>query len=314
MTQTIQIGGLDASSHRLRDVALPLLDDLRIVGRMNDAMMAADSQRRIVAVVARKGNGKTMALQQALKSFRESERTKKDQAAEYEKRDAIRVMSPRDDDPLDVIGAIWKAALGFDMDRMKRGRKRSYEEVRGELVQTLLNQNISVLAFDEAEKLSLEALDVIRDVVSDAETESQDRYGGQRGEYQAAGIGVVLSGTWRLKQRLEVWEEARQRTLQVHEVPSLPPEEASRVYRAYLPAFDEAAQDEDVEWKQLIRSHVAAAGRVTLREIENHTRTYIRRMFLNNPEMTHREEVPWNEDLFLASLQELAFRPSGTDG
>lgn len=314
MTQTFQIGGLDASSHRLQDVALPVLQDLPIVGHMNDAVMAADSQRRIVGVVSRKGNGKTMALKQAIQTFREAERAKKERAAEYEKRAITRVMSPRSEENRDVLGAIWKAVLGFDMPRMTRGRKRSYEELRRQLVEGLLNQRISVLAFDEAEKLSLDDLDVIRDVVSDAETESQNRYQGEGGAYQAAGVGVVLTGTFRLKRRMENWEEARQRTLQVVAVPSLSPEQASRVYREYLPAFDEAARDGDVDWAKLIRTYVAAGGRVTLREIENHTRTYIRRMFMDDADRTELEDVPWNEDLFKETLQELAFQPSGTDG
>lgn len=314
MTQTFKTGGLDPSTHRQQNVALPVLDDLRIVHQMRDALTAADAQRRIVAVLARKGSGKTMALRKALQEFRDAERMKKNQAAEYSKRAAIRVMSPRIEEKRDMLGAIWKAVLGFEMPRMRRGRKRSYDELRDELVQTLLNQNVSVMAFDETEKLSFEALDVLRDVISAAETESKERYGDENGEYQAAGIGVILSGTFRVMKRLESWEEARQRTLQFQTVPALTPEETSQVYRAYLPAFDQAAEKEDVSWEQLIRTQVAGGGRVTLREIENHTRTYIRRMFFNDAELTETDEIPWNEELFLSTLQELAFQPNGTNG
>lgn len=314
MTRTFTIGALDESTHRLGNISLPVITDLPIIDWMQDALTTAASQRRAVALISAKGNGKTMALQHALRRFEETERAKQEASADYRRQYAQRVRSPRDDSSLNVLGTIWKAILGVEMAHLRRGRKRSVDDVRGELVHHLLNQNIAVLAFDEAEKLTPNSLAVIRDLLADAEEACQDRFGPDDQAFQSAGIGVLLSGTPRLRPRLRVWEEAEQRVLQVLTLQGLTLVEASDVYRAYLSAFEEAAQEDEEAWLELLRVHALRGDRANLRRIENHTRTYIRRMYLDDPDLVDLEDIPWDEEMFVEAIEELTFAKSGTDG
>lgn len=308
MSRTVTIGDLPAAVRRLEKVELPVVDDLLIVDMMHDAFAHAATQRRAVAVLAGKGNGKSMALRKARTAFEEAERAKQERAHEYRPEVAVIVPSPRTDDKLEVLDVIWKAVLGIQMQMYVRNRKRGYDDLKAELAMHLLNQNVAVLAFDEAEKLSRTALDVIRDLMSETENTSQERLTDDERAFTSAGVGVVLSGTIRLKPRLEKWGEAGQRVLRVEVLGGLPPVEASDVYRQYLPAFEERAQEDEESWLELVRVHVCNGRKVSLREIENHTRSYIVRLFMDDPELESTDEIPWDEDLFIDTLNELDIR------
>lgn len=298
MSREVRIGGIRESTHLVEELELPILEDIDALAWISDAIDQAAAERKGIAVVGRKGAGKTIAANQAIEAFEDSEREIEQEDDRYERRRAILVQSPRSRKREDVIGAVWKAAAGVGMRQYRRGKKKSYEQLRDELVEKLLNMRIAVVVFDEAENLSGEGLRVIRDLISMAESRSQDRISGK--SYRAAGVGVVLIGTHELRPRLVQSEEAGHRWVSIREVEDLSPDEAATVYRHFLPAFDERAEEMGEDgWNEYIRTQIVKGREVPVRQVENHVRSYVRRVVaMAEDEIASKAEIPWDEELF----------------
>jgi len=309
VSTTRTIGGLDPATHRLRNLKLPVIENLPIISYMHDGLTLAATQRRLVAVLSPKGAGKSMALDQALRAAEDAEDAKVEAAAEYLPLAFPRILSPRSRSRVEILGAMWKPITGAEIPRIVRGKARPYEDLIEELMVHLVSMNVGVLVFDEAERLSHEGLTVIGDVMKAAEAKGHGRYGEDGRRFAASGVGVLLVGTTRLGPKLQTWEEAEQRLLQVRRVGALEPAEASDIYRRYLPAFEQRAEEDEESWLELIRLQVCAGRPITLREIENHTRTYVTRMYAQDAELERPEDVPWSEEVFFETLTELQVSP-----
>jgi hypothetical protein len=235
----------------------------------------------------------------------DAERAIEEQDDKYQRRRAVLVQSPRSKKKEDVVAAVWKEAIGMGMRQYARGRKKSYEQLRDELVEKLLDLHIAVVVFDEAEHLSQTGLDVLRDIISTAETRSQDRISGS--SYRAAGVGMVLIGTHQLKQRLLRSEEAGHRWVSIREVEDLTPTEAATVYRHFLPAFDEQANEMGKDdWNNYIRRKIVKGRKVPVRQVENHVRAYVRRTVAEaDGDFDSKDDIPWDEELFEWTLARL---------
>lgn len=305
--RSLSLGGLDEATHLIEGLRLPIIENLEVRRWMDDALLQATAERKGVVVVGKKGTGKTIAVQKAVHAFEDAERTKEEEDAKYRRQRVVVVQSPRAKGRTDVIGVLWKAVTGTDMVRHRRGRRKPDDDLLQELVHQLLGQNITALVLDEAENLSPAALEVLRDVISRAESTSEGRLSRDGTEYAAAGVGVVLVGTPRLTPRLSESEEAGHRWVRFRSVDTLKPEQAADIYRRYLPAFDERAEQvgEDA-WQEMIRVQVCVGHRVPIRTIENHVRAYVRRMALDDPEISSVEEIPYDEEVFGFTLSELA--------
>lgn len=224
------------------------------------------------------------------------------------------MQSPRSKKQEDIVAAVWKEAIGMGMQQYARERKKSYEQPRDELVEKLLDLRIAVVVFDEAEHLSQTGLDVLRDIISTAETRSQDRISGS--SYRAAGVGMVLIGTHQLKQRLLRSEEAGHRWVSIREVEDLTPTEAAKVYRHFLSAFDEQADERGEEdWNTYIRRKIVKARKVPVRQVENHVRAYVRRVVADaDGKIDSKDDIPWDRDMFEWTLARLIKPGADKDG
>lgn len=298
MTREVRIGGVRESTHLVEELELPILPDIDALSWIGDAVDQAAAEQKGLAVVGRKGAGKTIAATQAIREFEDAERAIEKEDDKYQRRRAVLVQSPRSKKREDVVAAIWKEAVGMGMRQYARGRKKSYEQLRDELVEKLLDMCIAVVVFDEAEHLSQTGLDVLRDIISTAETRSQDRISGS--SYRAAGVGMVLIGTHQLKQRLLRSEEAGHRWVSIREVEDLTPKEAATVYRHFLPAFDERADEMgEADWHDYIRRKIVNGRKVPVRQVENHVRAYVRRVVAETEdEVESKDDIAWDEDLF----------------
>ncbi len=168
---------------------------------------------------------------------------------------------------------------------------------------------MAAIVVDEAEALTDEAVTVLRDIISKSEAMSTRRY--VNGRYQPAGVGVVLLGTPELGVRLSASDEAGRRWLQVKQVNMLAPATAARVYRRFLPAFEqEARRRGDEEWVRFIHDHVCPK-RIPVSSIENHVRMYVRRLTNHDPSIDAIEKVPFLEDVFISTHGELLSRSDG---
>lgn len=298
MTREVSIGGVRESTHLVEELELPILDDIDALAWITDAIDRAHAERKGIAVVGRKGAGKTIAANQGIEQFNESEREIEERDDSYERRRAVLIQSPRSEKREDVLDAIWKAATGMGMRQYSRGKKKSYEELRDELVEKLLNMRIAVLVLDEAENLSATGFEVLRDVNSVAETRSEGRISGT--SYRPAGVGIVLIGTHELKPRLTNSREAGHRWVSIRTIQDLAPAEAARVYRHFLPAFEQKATEvgEDA-WNEYIRQQIVHGREVPVRQVENHVRSYVRRaVAAADEEIETKDEIPWDRDLF----------------
>lgn len=308
--RSIHVGGLPPSTALLDNLQLPVIQDLEAIAWAMDALVHAAADRKGVALISEKGAGKTMALRSVINDFDDAERLKETLDARYARRRTVLVHSPRSKDRSEILGVIWKAALGLEMNRRLRGRRKPDDLLLDELVEHFLHQNIAVLVFDEAESLSAEAFDLIRDMISIGESKSKERFTGK--SYSPAGIGVLIAGTPRVRDFLVKTDEAAHRWLRFQEIAPLAIDEAAGIYRRFLRAFDErAAEIGEEAWVDFIRLKVARGRSLPVRSIENHVRTYVRRVVVDHmvneePEIESPDDVPFNEEIFFQALEELS--------
>lgn len=308
----ITIGGVRESTHLVEELELPILEEIDALAWIGDAVDQAAAERKGIAVVGRKGAGKTVAAAQALRRFEAAEKQIAKADDRYEKRRAIVVQGPRSAKRVEVLAEIWYAATGVHPFRLVRGRRKSDEQLLDELIVKLAHENIAVVIVDEAENLSEEGLIALRDIISKAEGAAKNRFSGQG--YRPAGVGVVLVGTYRLKARLIRSEEAGHRWVSIREVEDLTPAEAAEVYRHFLPCFAAHAEElgED-EWKEYVRLRVVKGRPVPVRQIENHVRSYVRRVAAESEEeIESKADIPFDQELFEWTLAELVV-PASTE-
>lgn len=310
MSRHLQIGGIDESTYLVNEIELPVIEDLRVRQWMDDALTQAVAERKGVALIADKGVGKTVAIKKAVSAFEDAERIIEEKDAKHQRRRVKVAQSLRSTSRIDVIAATYMVVNGIEMVRKRRGRNRQEHDMLLELVSDLHSQNVTALVFDEAENLSDEGFEVIRDLMSIAESESKERYTKTGESFRSAGVGVVLVGTRDLLARLAGSEEAGQRWVRFQPVQGLDLDEVSEIYCQYLPAFASRAKKAKKQWMELLKTEVMPGGRIPIRRIENHVRAYIRRMILACEEgYTKTGEIPWDEEVFLFTLSELPRDP-----
>jgi type II secretory pathway predicted ATPase ExeA len=310
MSRQLQIGGIDESTYLVHEIELPVIEDLRVRQWMDDALTQAVAERKGVALIADKGVGKTVAIKKAVSAFEDAERTIEEKDAKHLRRRVKVAQSPRSDSRVEVIAALYMAITGIDIARKRRGRSRSEHDLLLELVSDIRGQNVAAIVLDEAENLSEAGVEVVRDIMSIAESESTERYTKTGSGFRSAGVGAVLVGTRDLLPRLAGSEEAGQRWVRIQPVRGLDLDEASEIYCQYLPAFAKRAKKAKKQWGELLESKVMPDGRIPIRRVENHVRAYIRRMILASEEgYTKTEQIPWDEDVFLYTLSELPRDP-----
>ena len=318
------------------------------IGDIIDALDQVVDERKGVVVVGDKGNGKTFGVQAAVTQFRTNERREKHGDGRTVTRTVHRIHSPRDTDRLGTIKAIHKAVTASDLVTRERGQTIETEQLFEELVHMLLNGGVSALVFDEAENLSPEALVLLRDIMSFAEGASPARVAGSR--YSAAGVGILLVGTMELRYSIDESVELGERWVRVHEITPPTPERLAGLYRLFLPCLaaeserlsqaaastsaadpkpnrskSRGGKDNDpgkpasaintpkdgAPWMEYVRRTVwQGRDDVTMRTVENHVRSYVRRTvaaLADEGVIVHAvDELPFDAELFEWTFAELA--------
>lgn len=307
---TLRFGGLPSRATLAETLALPVLPDLPALVYAKDALDQAVTERKGVALIGQKGAGKTMAVDAAVAEFDhvEDQRIARDRS--QPRRTLLRLMSPRSTKRVQVIEAVHRALTGGPLETKERGRRIVEDELLENLVTALLAADVAALIVDEAEHLSDPGLSVIRDIISQAESRSKQRYAGDT--YRAAGVGALLVGTPDLKHRLQASDEAGRRWLRMQDIKLLSTAQAAGVYRRFLPCLDrEADARGEGAWKAFVGS--LCPHRVPIAHLENHVRHYVRRMANHDPAIERIEDVPFVEEIFIGTWAERAGRPPAED-
>lgn len=314
MTLEITLGGLASTQHMAENLALPFMDDLPIVGLIHDALDQAATERKGVLVVGEKGVGKTETLSYAREAFAEAERQKAAADASYRRRHVVYLQTVRGQSYRELFKAIHKVALGAELNERVRGRLKSDNDMRIELVDMLLELNYVLIVIDEAETLSPVLLTAVRDLVAEGES----RADGRRTDagITAQGLGVVLVGVDRhLTTRLMAAEEAERRFVRRITVEGPPQATVPGLYATWLPGFaPHIKQVGGPEWRQYIATTVTRGRTVPLSLIENHVRNYARLAIRNDDGITAPADIPFIEELFVFTLGEAEWTHASSSG
>jgi type II secretory pathway predicted ATPase ExeA len=301
--RTLTYGGRSKRAVLAEELALPVLQDLDIQVVAIEALDRAASERKGFALIGKKGTGKTMAITRAIEDFERAERRRMEDTA-YQSRGVLRLQAPRSAKYAEILDSVHRALTGDSMLVKRRGARILPDKLRQDLVQQLVLTNTAVLVIDEAEHLSDEGLTVLRDLMSEAESTHSERLQGDA--YKAVGIGMVLVGTRELARRLKGSEERGRRWVYEYHADLLQAETVAAVYRAFLPACDDAAKAMgDDAWVRFVRQHLAPSG-IPVSRIENHVRHYVRRWTNHSDQIRHIKDVPYDEAAFLGTWSEVA--------
>jgi hypothetical protein len=312
MSELIRLGGMDDHQHLAEELCLPILTHLSAHARVMDAMDHVATTRRGIGVIGRKGVGKTVGLQAALQNFEESERKKLTLDASYQKRTIVELSSLRAKTYRDAVIMVLKFLAGSSFALAARGRRKTDDELREEIVHHCLDQKIIALCLDEAENAQPVTLMLLRDIMSDAERLDPARLDakGQR----SAGVGVLLLGTHPLAHRLRRSVEAGERWVQLVTVGRVRSGVVAEIYEAWFPGFAEhIAAVGRAAWLKFLEANLSEGRSVSLRLVENHARLYFRRMVRKDDSIRSRELTPFSERVFLWTLGEVRWGEDGDD-
>lgn len=312
MSELIRLGGMDDHQHVAEDLCLPILAHLSAHARVMDAMDHMATTRRGLGVVGRKGVGKTVGLRAALKNFEETERQKLALDASYQRRTILELPNIRAKTYRDAIIVVLKFLAGSSFATSARGRRKTDDELREEIVHYCLDQKVVGLCLDEAENAQPGTLILLRDIMSDAER--LDLTGQNVGGQRSAGVGVLLLGTHPLAHRLRRSAEAGERWVQLVTVGRIRSGIVAEVYEAWFPGFAEhiATVGRPV-WLKFLEASVSEGRSVSLRLLENHARLYFRRMVRKDDSIRSRESTGFSERVFLWTLGEVCWGEDGED-
>lgn len=296
------------------DFAVPVLEVTQAWTWASDLLSHALVERKGVAVLAPKGAGKTVAMTVAVEAFTMNEAEEAEREQRKERRIEL-LGSPKAEDRGEFVGAIWHKLFGVaPVRRVRRRAEQKEDSLLEQLIDTLIAHNVAVLVFDEAEHLSQEGLEVIRDIISRAEAKGKEHRITNAG-IRAYGVGVVLLGTEEMRPAMAGSNELGQRWVRVQDAGLLSCAEAAAVYAEYLDCFRRRREEiGNKAWEDFIRRRVALGGQMAIRRIENHVRSYVRRMVLEGraagvPYATF-EAIPYDDEMFFSTLNDIPLSPN----
>jgi hypothetical protein len=302
--RTITIGNVDPSSTLLESLTLPVLSDLGAAADLIEAIRHATNFRTGVLVSGPKGTGKSLGLAQAYRAFLRAEKLRAENDKRLGERKVVLFGALSAHTRGEMIRELYRRELGeVDWKTARRGDAGLLEELIG----TWKEKNVCVVVFDEVENLPAAALDVCREILTTAAPAHEDRIDDQ-GRFRSDGIGVVLIGTPEVARRLMRTKEWGERWARHIEVPALPSDMLPAAYAAYLPALRaEQERRGAAAWAAFIREHIAPYHNGSLRRLQTHVHCYATLYADNAPTAPQSaEEIGFDEDLFLASMLEMA--------
>ncbi|MCU0649687.1 MAG: ATP-binding protein, partial [Gemmatimonadaceae bacterium] len=176
--------------------------------------------------------------------------------------------------------ACYKAAFGVSMVDRARGRRRTTDELRDDLIERARKHRIIAFVVDEAETLTAPVLEAIRDLVSAAASSDASRLVVDTGAPNARvrGIGVMLVGTPILEETLRRHEEAGVRIARIQRVSGIEQDAVPQVLARLLPAFASQADDDADLWASIVTRFVPMIGHVPIGRLVRLARAYVVRM------------------------------------
>jgi type II secretory pathway predicted ATPase ExeA len=286
-------------------LTFPVLAELDTATRLFDSLRAAARRRKGVIVTCPQGGGKTVGLAEAIEMFNEAEQVEAERT-ERPRRGIATINTLRESSLTQIVTAIYSEVFGLELAVTSRGKRKSYEDLRAELIQHLMNEHIAVLVIDEAETLPPEALLVLRDIMSVAEATAKDRFRreGTRRRYRPTGVGVLLVGTPELRNVIRDHREAGQRWVRMDTIDLIEAAEVPAIYRRMYPACDAYAKSVgDAVWTRFISRAVTPMKQaLPIRFIENHLTDFHTRLVNCQPAATRIDALAFDAELFLYSL------------
>jgi len=293
----IKIGAVAGALELTERIRLPILEDLGVIAWVTDVLDFVVAHRKGGLIIGEKGSGKTFAARRALRSFAEAEQMYEKHGDEYRHREVLFVPQIRGSKPRDVICALYKAATGAGPSPRAGSYYKTDDDLLDETIRAYEARNAVAVVIDEGEQLSREALGVLESFMSRSETMSDDRY--EEGTYVPAGIGVVLLGTGRLRELAASSPEWGRRWVRMQEVGLVEADQVPGVYLRFLPGFEEHVDEiGEAAWDTFIEDAITHGEDQPLSFIENHVRTYVRRMRMAEPDLEDLGDVPFHEEIF----------------
>ncbi len=317
---------LDHEVHRLmRQMPLPLLVDGDQYAVLLDALeFAADSRQGVVAFGA--GDcGKSVTLTWAAQEFEQGERRLAQQDPAYRPRRVVRLNASKPKTPIELLCALYRAALDTDPVLRVRGKAKGPSEVLRELVLRMRDEDVAVVVIDDADALSAELLELIAGLMAVATDDHPDRLAGGDLTSSATavtpqGIGVVLAGTARLETSLTGGSELGNAWKMLVRVGPVPADAVPVVLQQLLPVWHEAAVTMgDAAWMQFVRERISYGRAMPIGALDSLARLYVRRSILIAREsgvvIRRADELPWDAALMEQVRMELLVpRSSFTPG
>ena len=307
VARQIQLGGLDEAYLTADRFPLPIVPNRGAERAIGEALDTAIRHGRMTAVIGERGSGKSLAAHAMMQQFEQTEEERAELSADYQPRLLVRLGTVRTGDGRELLAMVYRSIMGTDLRRTgAKGRLLPYEQLRDEVVEHILAMNVVGLVIDEAECLSHEALEVLRDILATVEVAATDRVVrvGASSTYRPSPFGVVLLGTPELRQQLLGMPEWGQRLVSMFEIPGLAWEEAAAGYEASLPSFLTYANADREEWEVLLQQCWGSAP-PSFRGIENHIRTYLRLQIYQHG-AAHRGTKKFDPQLFRLAHAQLA--------
>jgi hypothetical protein len=302
----LNLGGLHEDQHAAENLILPYLPQYGPGAKCRHAIDLAATLRRGVAIVGPTGSGKTEGTQRAGAWFAETERLKRSRENGYRVRRLLDLSYIRGATYRDTAVTI---ARRLDPGYVERRGARSKEpnEIRAEIVALCLRQNVAVIVVDEGELCTEESLLLLRDVMSEAERSEAGQRRTADGR-SSAGIGVVVVGTPKLKDRLATTVDAGERWAHTIPVEELPTAALPVIYGAWFPGFGRHVEDiGEQAWANYLSSMVARGGSASFRFLDNHARTYFHQMVRSRRANPVREAMPFDREVFRYAVEQAAW-------
>lgn len=299
----------DTGDHYVEDLELPILPATDIRVRMGDALDHVAVTRKGAFVMGPKGIGKSFALEQAVSAFHRGEALKEAKNAGYARRSILLLPTLSDRSYRDALLLLCGKVIGITFRQRANGAPKKDDALLEELLRACIDQRIVAFAFSEGERMTKDALRLMRDLMADGEFFDRGRLTAHN-TVRAGGVGVLVVGTAALRPLIYSSGEAGHRWTLMIELELLPAAAAPDIYRQWFPGFDvHVVRIGEERWRSLIGQYVSHGRPVSLGMLQEHARLYFRRANrkereLGRPPLT-REAIPFSQSLFIYTVTEL---------
>lgn len=292
---------------------------------MDDAFRTAINLRQAVAVIAARGDGKSVAAAQLLKQLQAADAARLRQNPSTRPMQIVlvpRLTAERERGAaLTVLRAV-SPRMARKLEPQSRKQADDLIEITGQL---LASRHVALLVVEEAESMRAAGLRVLRSILTEAQRVCSAG-GGEANEHGAFGVGMVLLGAPGFKKTWADAEDVGGRRARMVEVRPLSDGEVAAAYRAILPGVRTAsdAAGGAAHWGRWVNAHVTKGKPRAFRATFNHVLEFVRLMLEREYAAAARArrplefqgvaDCPFDERLFLRAWEELQRDPAAAAG